>query len=417
LSRSFRAGPGLWLALLVLGVRPVAGQTLPIKAPPAEAEPGACPPVALPSPGPTAFPAAVDSLLTSGSRAAILGDHTAAEELLRRAAALDPANPVVSYRLARTLDDHGSREEAALEYCRYLALAPSAVDAEAIRERARTLLAGAAPPAPERWKLEALSGIEAFHAGRYDDAAAAFTRVVELRPDLADGFYNRGVANLAAGRVQHASADLETYLRMSPAAKDASRVRERLDGLAARSRVRPQEEERAAPAQAARTFAPGRVLVQGLVVPGLGQHATGRTVWGVGVLAAVGGAVYVGTRSESVVRRQEARDPFGNRYEYDVRVLERPHQAIGIGAAVAIGVAAALESYLYARGRAEPAAVVASGWAKPVALRKLTVVPFVDGVRLGLSVSVDRRVPPDRVGSPPWAPRGSGRDAIQLPVR
>jgi hypothetical protein len=49
----------------------------------------------------------VDSLLTAGSRAAILGDYPAAEDFLRRAAALDQGNPLVSYRLARTLDDQG----------------------------------------------------------------------------------------------------------------------------------------------------------------------------------------------------------------------------------------------------------------------------------------------------------------------
>jgi tetratricopeptide (TPR) repeat protein len=381
------------LTLVVIAAGPVAGQTLTLKLPPADAEPGACPSVTPPSNGPPVAPAALDSLLTAGSRAAILGDQAAAEALFRQAAALDPTNPVVSYRLARTLDDLGAREAAALEYCRYLALAPSAADAEGIRERARTLLLGGASPAPERWTLETRSGVEAFSAGRYEDAAAAFNRVVELRPDLADGYYNRALANLAAGRDQRAAEDLDAYLRLSPGAKDATRVREHLDRLRAQARAGPQAQAPESTAEPARASAAGRVLVQGLVVPGLGQHATGRTLLGAGVLAAVGGAVYFATRSETVVRRQEARDPFGNRYEYDVRVLERPNQAVGIGAAVAIGVAAALEGFLYARRRSESQAGVASREPAVSALRSLSITPAVDGLRLGLRIAVERARP------------------------
>jgi hypothetical protein len=132
-----------------------------------------------------------------------------------------------------------------------------------------------------------------------------------------------------------------------------------------------------------RLASPGRVLLQGLAIPGLGQHATGRSLWGVGVLAAAGGAFYLAAREETVVRRVQAQDPFGNRYEYDVRVRERPYQTFGIAAAVAIGVAAAFESYLYAR-RSAGGVVPAGGDA--ASLHWLSVSASGDEVRVGVRV-------------------------------
>ena len=381
--------------VLALGVTPAVAQTLAIKPPAADPPPGECPAVPVATSRETVPPAVLDSLLNAGSRAAILGDHASAEELFRRAVTLDPSNAVASYRLARTLDDEGRLGDAALEYCRYLALAPTAADAAEIRGRARSLLTG--EPAREPWKSEALAGVNAYAAGRHAEAVAAFSRALEHAPELPEAFYNRGLAHLAVGSNAEAAADLDAYLRLRPQAEDAARVRAQLDRLRAQMSTRVQSERAAAPASGAatpaageasspplRSPAPGSVLVQGLVVPGLGQHATGRTVWGVGVLAAVGGAVYLAMREETVVRRVTAQDPFGNAYEYDVRTLDRPYQALGIGAAVGIGVAAALESFLYALRRPALPAVASSSALAHEALTWISVTPTGDGVRLGL---------------------------------
>jgi hypothetical protein len=129
------------------------------------------------------------------------------------------------------------------------------------------------------------------------------------------------------------------------------------------------------------------VLAQGLVVPGLGQHTTGRTVLGVGVLAAVGGAVYFALQEQVVVRTLEGQDPFGNRYEYDVRTLERRHQALGFGAAAAIGIGAALESFLYARRQPRAqGAVATSATATTRRAFAFSVAPSMDGLRVGVRI-------------------------------
>src|SRR5690606_11763680 len=87
--------------------------------------------------------AAVDSLLTLGTEAAILGDQEAAADALERAARLDPGNPVIAYRLARTYEERGELERAAEEYCKYLRVAPAGSELPAVRERVRQLLTSA----------------------------------------------------------------------------------------------------------------------------------------------------------------------------------------------------------------------------------------------------------------------------------
>jgi Flp pilus assembly protein TadD len=382
---------GLSLAL-VLTRGALAAQELPLKRPPEPASAGECP--ALPAAGtPRARHTAVDSLLSAGSRAAILGDYPAAEELLRRAAQLDGANPVVSYRLARTLDDQGKTQAAALEYCRYLALAPDAPDAAEIRGRVRDLVGTGSVALRDPWTGEMAAAVTAYESGRLADAVEGFTRAIALRPDGAEGYYNRGVAYVAMQRADAAAQDLEAYLRLAGQPEDAPRVRSRLELLTAAASPAGSSAPPplAAPEPRRTTAAPGRVLIQGLVLPGLGQHETGRTLFGLGVLSAVGGAVYLALHQEVVVQQREGVDPFGNRYPYDVRVQERPYQSLGIGAAVGIGLAAAVESFLYARGQGSTAApIVARGSARASARSEgpqelqLSVVPSGAGVSVGL---------------------------------
>jgi tetratricopeptide (TPR) repeat protein len=299
--------------------------------------------------------AAVDSLIAAGSQAAILGEYDAATEYLRRAAALDPVSSVVAYRLARSLDDQGQAAAAIAEYCRYLSLSPAERDAMAVRERVRALAATGEVEQPDPWVTAMEQGADAYSAGRFRDAVQAFTRAIELRPEAAETYFNRAAAYQADSRHSIALHDLETYLTLAPDANDRSEVLGRIESLRLLAGM-PAEDAPSRPG----VVSPEVVLAQGLVLPGLGQHATGRTGLGALVLAAAGGAIYYGTRQEVVVRREGAYDPFGNYYEYDVRSVDRPRQALGIGAAIAIGVAGAIESYLYAKREEERSRIAVS---------------------------------------------------------
>ncbi len=286
--------------------------------------------------------ARVDSLLAAGSQAAILGELVTARDLFRTAAELDPANSVVAYRLARALDESDQTTEAISEYCRYLTLAPGETTAAVVRDRVHVLGSTGEGPPRAPWSIAMSEGFQAYEAGRYRDAIQAFTRVVELRPDLPEAYFNRAAAFTADSRPEFAVNDFQTYLTLDPAAADAQAVREQLSVLHAE--VEQTAEIRLVQTRIAR---PGIAFAQGLVIPGLGQHATGRTGLGVVVLAASAGAVYYGLRQHEVVRTHGATDPFGNYYEYEATSIERPYQIHGISAAAAIALLSAIESFIY----------------------------------------------------------------------
>jgi tetratricopeptide (TPR) repeat protein len=376
----------LLLGALALVAADAHGQELPLKTVVVSAPaPGECP-AQPPAPALRGGHAGVDSLLNAGSRAAILGDFPAAEDFLRRAAALDGANPVVSYRLARTLDDQGKSEPAAAEYCRYLSLAPDTPDAAEIRERVRTLAGSGSVALADPWTREMSAATEAYRAGRFADAVGGFTRAIEIAPAAADGYYDRAVSYLAMDRGDAAAEDLEAYLRLAPQADDATRVRVRMDQL------RAPAVSAAAPAAASprrTTAAPTLVLVEGMVLPGLGQHETGRTMLGVGVLSAVGGAVLLALHEQDATRERQAQDPFGNPYTYQVRVRERPFRTLGFGAAVAIGLGAAVEGFLYARR--QPAELAEAEQGSGRALPELALERSGEAVRIGLRFSARSR--------------------------
>jgi tetratricopeptide (TPR) repeat protein len=379
---------------LLLAVESAGAQLFPLKRgmPPLIEEVDACPPVGILA-DPAAPRAATDSLLTAGSRAAILGDYAAAGDLLREAAALDPQNPVVAYRLARILDDQGEPEAAVLEYCRYLALAPASSEAAEVRARLRDLAPGGSAGLTERLAAENEAAIRAYDDGRFDEAAEAFTRAIEILPTWGNAHYNRALARLEIGRQEEAVNDLVAYVDLHPDAPDAGAVQHQIDQLRAPGPTLGA----ALPLPRPRAMVPEQVLVRGLVLPGLGQHATGRTGLGLAVLAGVGGALHYSTRQETVVRTRTALDPFGNPYEYETRSLERTHQAAGLGAAVAIAAAGALEAYVYARraqGRsaaATPAAAAAPAGAAASPRLQLAVSSAPRGVRVGLVI---RSAPP-----------------------
>jgi TM2 domain-containing membrane protein YozV len=110
----------------------------------------ACPAVKRPAAPTDAQRRAARALVQRGQQAAILGDRAAAREQFRQAAQLDPTDADLAYELARAHDGAGASADAAAEYCRFLALAPSAPEAAEVRERVATLSVPprAAAPAP-----------------------------------------------------------------------------------------------------------------------------------------------------------------------------------------------------------------------------------------------------------------------------
>jgi tetratricopeptide (TPR) repeat protein len=372
------------LLVLALGAAPLAAQSLAPKRPPAEQETvrgcTATPPPAAP---PAVRRDSAAALVAAASQAAILGDDGRARDLFRRAAALDPTDAAVAYRLARLHEDLGEPVDAAAEYCRYLALAPASPDAPEVAARVARL----APRRDEtagRAMASFREGLLGLDRGAYTEAEAAFTAALQDRPEWPEAHFNRGLALLGGRNDVRAAAELETYLRLSPGAPDAERVRETIRGLRSRGPGAPAAATAASAAPTA--FSPAGSLARGLVVPGLGQFHTRRPALGAAVLAGAGAALYAAFRQEEVTRTATATDPFGNPYEYSYRATERPGMGAGIAAAAAITLAGAAEAYLYARRAGAPDA---PPLARAAGRLELGTAPSGDGLRLGFRVGHD----------------------------
>lgn len=296
--------------------------------------------IAFPSPASASLTStvAVDSLLSAGSTAAILGDSYSAGELLREASELDPGNPVIAYRLARIYDDRGEADLALHQYCRYLAVAPQAGDSEHVRERVQALAEAANAVDIEEVEAAARTGLRALEQRRYDAAALAFGRALEMRPYWSDAHYNRGLALAGLGQEEAAAADLQRYLELNPYADDEALVLARVQQLRMAGAATPRV-----------TLAPAAALAGGLLLPGMGQIATGRPVGGILLMAGAAGAIYWGLQEQRTVRQEMAEDPFGNPYPIDVVSVDRPNLALGLGAAAAAALVGATEAYIHAR--------------------------------------------------------------------
>ena len=280
---------------------------------------------------------AARELAQRAQQSAILGDRTAARDQLRQAAALDPTNPDLAYQLARAQEAVGAGDEARAEYCRFVALAPTAPEAAEARERVGALARPTQATVPERVMAPFRTGIANYEAGRFAQAATAFGSAIAAQPDWADAYYDRALSNAARGQRELAIADFQQYLRLRPEAEDRQAVISRISGL------------RAEP------LSPGAALGLGLVIPGAGQMYTGRKLFGLATLAAAGGVVAYALKSDPVTERYLVttdQDPFGNvlpPYYTTRQVPGRPYLAAGLAAAGAIAVSSAVEAFVYAR--------------------------------------------------------------------
>jgi tetratricopeptide (TPR) repeat protein len=323
---------------------------------------GSCPPAAAPRAPTNEQRRYARDLAERAQQAAILGDSLAARDQLRQAAVLDPTDPDLAYRLARTNETSGAIDDAAKEYCRFVALAPSAPETAEAREKvallARPVLSAQAQAAEATFR----AAIAAYERGQMIEAQAGFNSAIKSQPSWADAYYDRALVLLRLGQRDAAQRDFEQYLRLKPEADDRALVVARIDAL-----------RRGTPS-------PTNALAMGLVIPGAGQFYTGRPVRGLVSLIAAGGALAVGLQqsTKTVIVQQTATDPFGNPYTYTTSRLrtERPNLVPGVAVAGAIAVGGAIEAFVYARNARDARTRVA-----------LSVTPSGAGIALRLSLS------------------------------
>lgn len=91
------------------------------------------------TPASAADQARAATLVRRGIAAELGGNLSMARTSFGQAARLDPANPTSAYHLGRIDEQSSDPSGARREYCRYLALSPSATDAAEVRERLRGL--------------------------------------------------------------------------------------------------------------------------------------------------------------------------------------------------------------------------------------------------------------------------------------
>lgn len=191
--------------------------------------------------------------------ASIVGDNAAASALYQQAAKLDPSDATIAYALGRGYEA-AADPRAMAEYCRFLALAPSAPEASDVRQRIAEL-------------------------------------ALALPPDTT-------VVRIPVSPVAHMPA-------------------------------------------------PGAALAAGLIIPGMGQFMTHQPAGGLFVMAAAAGGIWYGLQTQNVSTQvtRTGTDPFGNPYQYQTTETkaERQHLGVGVGAAGAVGLIAAIEAFAHAR--------------------------------------------------------------------
>jgi hypothetical protein len=121
---------------------------------------------------------------------------------------------------------------------------------------------------------------------------------------------------------------------------------------------------------------PGSAAVRSLVVPGLGQFATGKPALGVVFLAAWGGALGFGLMSQETTIECLAAgaDPCPANQVRD-EVVKRPMLAVGVGGALAVAVVSALHA------RSAAASGLAAGGAPAGPAPRFAIEPVLPGPR------------------------------------
>lgn len=317
---------GAIMTLLVIA--PVTGRaqdTLTrdlLKAGPAEPRPRPVCGAIRPSEGPTAANRErARETAQRGQQAALLGDSPNAIRLLREAATLDPTAPDVAFQLAGVHETARDPENAVKEYCRFLSLAPTSLEARSVVDKIRVL----SPPRIEQVIDLPLamfrSGIAAYRRGELSSSDSAFSAAITLDTTWADAYYNRARVRMLLGDRQHAGTDLAQYLRLNPDSRDRIEVSNELATLGLGEF----------------SFSPLQTLAWGVFVPGAGQFYAHRPVRGSLTLIGVAGATAIALQERTLSSRR----------------TDRPYLIFGAAAAGAIWVWSALDATVYARKSVE----------------------------------------------------------------
>ena len=154
------------------------------------------------------------------------GDAAAAVTLLKRAADLDPASPVIRHNLAGALLATGQPEAAVLSYREALRLAPRFAEAqlalgttlivagqarEAVTALERAGMMMPESPEPALYRAEALRLLS-----RFREAVEACREAVERAPDLAEARFSLGNAHLSALEHEAAIAAYRAAIERDP---------------------------------------------------------------------------------------------------------------------------------------------------------------------------------------------------------
>lgn len=319
----------------------LAAQTPPAKKEPLKQRPvvvrtrSACSEAPAPSSSPTeAQRRDARDMAQRARQSAIMGDASTALSQLRDAARLDPGDPNLAYELARAYESSNAPAEAAAEYCRFLALSPTAAEAADIRTHVATLVP---PKADTVVTVEGNAfsrGTDAYDKNQLAEADASFGTVIKMDSTSADAYYNRAIVRTMLEHRDDAADDYEHYLRIRPEAADRVVVVARINAL------------RAVGLSASEAFG------LGIVLPGGGQFYTQRPIRGMLSLIAVGAAAGVAfmPKTTTETKTQTATDPFGNQYSYSVTTQQkgRPYMVAGLGAAGGVALISAIDAALYA---------------------------------------------------------------------
>lgn len=154
-------------------------------------------------------------------------------------AELEPKNhPPILMGVARTYFQEENTAQALATMDQILEIEPGNVDALKLAIQMASLTGMddeaeaymARLPEGETIKLDpnvALNkGIEAYNAGDLETAMVHFGTVVEENPDLADGYYYRGLIYLQQGESDSALADFQRFLELDPEHAEAATARE-----------------------------------------------------------------------------------------------------------------------------------------------------------------------------------------------
>jgi tetratricopeptide (TPR) repeat protein len=275
-------------------------------------------------------------LATEASNAAILGDLNSARDLLARAATLDPSDPNVAFRRARTLEALGAVREAVMEYCRYLDLDGDARDASEVTDLVRRIAPPVRPGIPDSAVVDFRAALDHADAGRLAEAEHAMTAAIGAAPGWPAAWYNRGVIRAQNRQRDPARADFRAFLNLEPGGAARETVvawMAQLDATDAR-------------------YSPGTAFAAGLI-PGVGHFYTGRPGAGVLFLATAGGAAAAGLLLET--KHVECLvDPQGGPCppaQIRGERSERPYMMVGIGVAAAATIIGAIDAARGARSR------------------------------------------------------------------